>query len=99
MRTATKAKRGLLLKDVPPARSLAEVKDVPEAKDIRDKAQAIQHYLRQQGYCLAAQNDAAELKLRAERRLGDLLAETVRHEGGRPAKRSQDDTVSAGRLP
>src|SRR4051812_11665131 len=76
------------------ARSLAEVRDVPEAKDIRDRAQAIQHYLRQQGYSLAAQNDAAELKLRAERRLGELLAATVRP--GNP-QLSHDATI--GRLP
>jgi len=46
----------------------------------------VQHYLKQQGYCLEAQNHAAELKLRAERRLGELLAAGPKHEGGRPAR-------------
>ena len=36
---------------------------------------------------------AAEIKLYAERRLGELLAETVRHEGGRPEKLSHAGTV------
>ena len=34
-----------------------------------------------------AQQDAAELKVRAERRLGELLAKTVEHKGGRPPKK------------
>ena len=46
-----------------------------------------------QGEGLAAQNEAADLKLRAERRLGQLLGETVRHEGGRPSKQSHAATV------
>lgn len=40
-----------------------------------------------------AQNHAAEIKLRAERRAGELLAEMDKHEGGRPVKTA--DTVSA----
>src|SRR5207248_1605451 len=40
--------------------------------------------VRDQCLGLEQQNDAAEFKLRCERRLGELLAVTVRHEGGRP---------------
>ena len=72
-------------------RTLAELKTVGEAKDFRDRMQALQAYLKQSGFCLQAQNDAAELKLRAERKIGDLLAETV--ENHRPAKVSHDVTV------
>jgi hypothetical protein len=36
----------------------------------------------------------AEIKLRAERRIGEMLGETVSHEGGRPEKPSHDVTVS-----
>jgi hypothetical protein len=54
---------------------LAEARTLEEVKDIRDKAQAIQYYLRQQGYCFDAQQDAAELKVRADRKLGELLAQ------------------------
>jgi len=35
-------------------------------------------------------NKAAEYKARAEIRLGEILAASVKHEGGRPNKRSQD---------
>ena len=48
---------------------------VSEVKQIRDRAAALQQYARQQQYSLAIQNDAAELKLRAERRAGELLHE------------------------
>jgi N6-adenosine-specific RNA methylase IME4 len=80
------------------SRALAEARTLEEVKDIRDQAQAIQYYLRQQGYCFDAQQDAAELKVRAERKLGKLLEKTVEHEGGRPKKHSRNGRVS-GTLP
>lgn len=52
---------------------LAECVRVDDAKQIRDQAAAIRVYLRQQNASREAQNDAAEIKLRAERRLGELL--------------------------
>ena len=39
------------------------------------------------------QNQCAEIKIRAERRAGELLKKTVRHEGGRPTKPSDDARV------
>lgn len=72
-------------------RALAEARSVADVKDIRDKAEAVRTYLRQQSGSLEAMNHAAELKLRAERKLGDLLAETV--ENHRPKKLSRDVTV------
>jgi hypothetical protein len=63
-------------------------------------------YLRQQEHAREAALDAAEIRLRAERRVGELLREQVRHQGGRPLetpppeeKRSQRATVSGGCLP
>lgn len=41
---------------------------------------------------LNAQNDAAELKLWAERRMGELVAETVPHRGGKGSIGSRDGT-------
>jgi hypothetical protein len=67
-------------------RALVEAKDLPEVKDIRDKVLAIQTYLHQQQCSLAALNIVAELKLRAERRLGQLLAETIEHGGDRKSE-------------
>lgn len=55
--------------------ALMEAKTVDEVKEIRDKAEALRLYLRQQGASLEMQNHCAEIKLRAERRAGDLLKE------------------------
>lgn len=70
------ATRPVGLMKVEEARALlAQCKTVDEAKGIRDKAAAIQSYLRTQRASTESQNDAAEIKLRAERRLGELLAD------------------------
>lgn len=70
-------------------RAIADAKAVDEVKDIRDKAEAMRAYARQ------AQNrelevDAAEIRFRAERRLGELIQWQKNfnglHEGGRPKK-------------
>jgi hypothetical protein len=70
-------------------RAVAECRSVDEAKDLRDKAEAMRCYARM------AKNrdmeiDAAEVRIRAERKLGELIAaqkETVGlHKGGRPPK-------------
>lgn len=54
-------------------RALAEAKSIDEAKDLRDKAEAMRAYAKQ------AKNkqlevDAAEIRIRAERRLGEMIA-------------------------
>jgi DNA modification methylase len=61
---------------------LAQARDVDEVKDIRDKAEALRLYLRQQHASLEAQNHCAEIKLRAERRAGEILKDTPKNEGG-----------------
>jgi hypothetical protein len=75
-------------------RLLAEALGAGEVKQLRDQAAAVERYLRQQKYAHDAIQDAAELKLRAERRLGELLAGTVR--AGNP-QLLHDATI--GRLP
>lgn len=70
-------------------RALAQATSVPDVKLIRDQVSAIEHYLKRQKYTGAAIADASELKLRAERRLGELLDVTVK-----PGKRA--DIVTTG---
>ncbi len=80
---------GPLVKYEAACRALADAKAVDEVKDIRDKAEAMRAYAHQ------AKNremevDAAEIRMRAERRLGELIRaqkETVGLQaGGRSRK-------------
>lgn len=71
---------------------LSQIVCVDEFKEVCDKAEAIRGYAKRAGLGLAVQNMAAELKIRAQRGAGGLLAEspefgrgkkcsTVRHLG------------------
>jgi len=55
--------------------AIAKARSVDEVKDIRDKAEAVRKYAKQAGISLEGQNMLAEIKLRAERKAGALLAE------------------------
>ena len=72
-------------------KALQAAKTIPEVKNIIDRAEAIRHFIKQQGYALDVQNDAAELKLRAERKAGQLLRAMEKAKGsagqGRPSSK------------
>lgn len=72
-------------------KALAAAGSIAEVKTIRDKAEVIRLLMKQQSGCLDSQNAAAELKLRAERKLGNFLGETAH--SGRPLKKSHHGTV------
>jgi hypothetical protein len=61
--------------------ALAEADSLEEIKAIRDKAEAVRQYAHSARANLSIQNKAAELKLRAERRAGELL-QTMGLRGG-----------------
>jgi len=62
---------GVLLDEA--RQALERAATVDEVKDIRDKAEALRLYTRQAGLGLEMQNRCAEIKLRAERRAGEIL--------------------------
>lgn len=64
---------------------LAQSRDVDEVRDVADKAKAVALYLRSRSASLESQNDAAEIRLRAERRLGELTKEMPKAKGVRMA--------------
>lgn len=63
--------------------TLAASNSLPEIKDIRDKAEAVRKYLSAQGLSLPILLIAAEIRLRAERKAGQLLAGLPLHGGDR----------------
>lgn len=64
-------------------RALSAMTDVSEVKEARDRAEAIRTYCQRARKGLAAQNEAAYVKILAERRAGELLSQVERQQGKR----------------
>ena len=62
-------------------RAIEAAHAVDEVKDIRDRAVALEHYARQ-AQNTDAERHAAEIRLRAERKVGQLLAAMNKATGG-----------------
>lgn len=72
-------------------RALMEAHTLAEVVEVRDQAEAIRLLVSRQRRGLEWQNRAAEIKMRAERKAGELLSEVPRDPGGRPAQNSNHD--------
>lgn len=59
------------------SRLLAQATDFVQVQDIRDRAAAIKHYLKECRAGQEAQNQAAELKIRCERKLGEMIPSVI----------------------
>jgi hypothetical protein len=70
--------------------ALAEARSLDEIKIIRDKAEAVRKYAQSASLGLDVQNRAAEVKLRAERQAGKLLAQLMLRGGDRRSKCHSD---------
>ena len=68
-------------------RALAEAQELGEIKTLRDKFETVRVYARSAAMGLEAQNAAAEMKLRAERKAGHVLADMHLHGGNRRSRR------------
>jgi hypothetical protein len=77
------ATAGVLSRFEAAKRALAEARGIDEVKQVRDQAEALRLYIRQRGDSLEMQNAVAEIKLRAERRAGELLASMEKNKGAR----------------
>ena len=74
--------------------ALAEAKTLDDVKQIMDIAEAARTYARAAKLGLEAANHAAEVKLRAERKAGELLQQLERAPVGRPEKFAQAVQIS-----
>lgn len=74
-------------------RAIAEAHDVDEVTDIRNKAAALEYYARQAGD-FDQELKVNKIRIRAERRFGELSKEIEKSPGGRPPKNSPESRES-----
>jgi N6-adenosine-specific RNA methylase IME4 len=65
-------------------RALAVARTPEQLIDLSNRAEALRRFAQRARLGMAAQNRCAEIRLRAERKLGQYLAATTRNSGGRP---------------
>jgi hypothetical protein len=72
---------------------------VDEVKIIRDQAEALRQYARQQKLSLEMQNKCAEIKIRAERRAGEILLDMDKNQGGRTLQKCNVSFEGTAKIP
>lgn len=77
--------------------AIAAAYEVDEVKDIRDKALALEVYSRQ-AHNTEAERQACEIRLRAERKAGQLLREMEKAKGGNPSLTPRGSAKTLGDL-
>lgn len=78
--------------------ALAKASTLADVLTIRDKAEAIRVYVKAAAESLETQNAAAEIKLRAERKAGEMLAEMELHGSNQHGRKSHNVTSSLADL-
>lgn len=76
-------------------KALTEAKTLDQIRAVRDRAEAVRHYARSASLSLDLQNQAAEIKLRAERKAGKLLADLALRGGNRKSKSQTESLMLA----
>jgi hypothetical protein len=86
------ASKGITLHEAPQLPALERIKrlldmclTVDEAAEVHGQFCAAEVYYRKRSDAIEIQNQASEARLRAERRIGELLRATPKHKGGRPS--------------
>jgi len=72
--------------------AIIEAKSVDEVKNIKDRAEAMRAYAKQVGESLEVQNNICEIKLRAERKMGEMLKEMPKAMGNEYGGRNKIDS-------
>ena len=80
-------------------RMLAEIRTIDDARKLIDLAEAARVYARQVELGLEAQNHAAEIKLRAQRRAGEILDTMEKNKGTAGTLAGRDTSGGYSLLP
>ncbi len=75
-------------------RALVEARTVPELSHLRDQAKAMEHYLKRRDGADAAARNALDIRLRAERRIGEMLETTVSRGGSKSRAATLPESVT-----
>jgi N6-adenosine-specific RNA methylase IME4 len=77
---------------------LAQVTSLPDVKSLHDRAEALRLYCKKAGETREVQNDVAEVKLRAERRAGELLQGMDKSKGAAQKRTRCHDVTTLAEL-